>query len=41
MTGKARVTDITAESDGLTETVSDSHILLIMVRLQSGGLPKE
>jgi len=26
--------DITAESDGLTETVTDAHMLLIMVRLQ-------
>ena len=41
MTGKVRVTDITAEGDGLTEAVSGSHILLIMVRLQSGGLSKE
>ncbi len=41
MIGKACVTDITADSDGLTETVSDSHMLLIMVRLQSGGLYKE
>lgn len=41
MTGKACVTGITAESDGLTEAVSGSHMLLIMVRLQSGGLCKE
>jgi len=32
------VTEVTADGDGLTETVSDSHKLLIMVRLQSGGL---
>jgi len=37
MTNKIFVTDITAESDGLTETVTASHILLIMVRLESGG----
>jgi hypothetical protein len=37
MTRGAFVTDITAESDGLTKTVTASHILLIMVRLESGG----
>lgn len=35
------MTDITAQGDALTETVSDSHTLLIMVRLHSGRLPKE
>ena len=34
MTGMACVTDITADSDGLTEVVSGSHMLSIMVRLQ-------
>ncbi len=34
MTGRACVTNITAESDGLTEAASGPHILLIMVRLQ-------
>jgi len=38
MTGKPFVTEVTAESDGLTETVSEPHILLIMVRLLLGGL---
>ncbi len=38
MTGKSFVTEVTAESDGLTETVSEPHMVLIMVRLQSGGL---
>jgi hypothetical protein len=36
--GMAFVTEVTAGGDGLTETVSDSHKLLIMVRLQFGGL---
>jgi len=41
VTGRACVTEVTADSDGLTETVSDSHMLSIMVRLQCGGLSEE
>jgi hypothetical protein len=38
---RAIVTEVTAEGDELTETVSDPHMLLIMVRSQSDGMQKE
>ena len=34
LNGKAFVTEVTANGDGLTEAVSEPHILLIMVRSQ-------